>query len=290
MYRIKTPASTSNLSAGFDVLGLALDMYNCFEVELSEKDTLIDVEKKYNNEDNLFLKAYHTGMKYIGIDDHIKARFSYDVPIERGLGSSSTLIVGGLMAASLLHEGRLSKDDIFQLASKMEGHPDNVAPCLYGGFSASCLEDGKFYTHHLEIDKSFRFTVFIPDFAISTAQARGILPSEYDRSAVVHNTSKAIYLIEAMRNGNIELLKKCYDEDIHEPFRQTLIYDFANLKELFEKDSDGVLFISGSGSTCFGISNKPVSDDLIDRISKFEHNWQIREVHVDFKGAVGDEI
>lgn len=290
MYRIKAPASTSNLSAGFDVLGLALDIYNCFKVESGDKDTLINVEERYNNEDNLFLRAYHLGTEHLGIHDHIKAEFSYDVPIERGLGSSSTLIVGGLMAASVLHENRLDKDEIFQLASKMEGHPDNAAPCIYGGFTASSIVEDKFYTHHLEIDKSYHFTVFIPDFAVSTAKARSILPAQYERSAIVRNTSKAIYLIEALRNGDMELLKRCYDEDVHEPYRQSLISEFTELKELFEKDCDGVLFISGSGSTCFGISKRSISKNLEEKIGKLEHEWQIKEVNVDYKGVSVDEI
>ncbi len=290
MYRIKAPASTSNLSAGFDVLGLALDIYNRFTVELSDKDMLINVEDRFNNEDNLFLKAYHAGTSHLSISDHIKAVFSYDVPIERGLGSSSTLIVGGLMAASVLHENRLSKDEIFQLASKIEGHPDNAAPCIYGGFTASSVADGRYYTQKLQIDKDFHFTIFIPDFAVSTAKAREILPSQYERAAIVHNTAKAIYLIEALRNGDLKLLKKCYDEDVHEPYRQNLIDEFAVLKELFEKDSDGVLFISGSGSTCFGISRKSVSKQLIERINKLQHEWQIKEVNIDHKGVDVDEI
>ena len=290
MYRIKAPASTSNLSAGFDVLGLALDIYNRFTVELSDKDMLINVEDRFNNEDNLFLKAYHTGTSHLGISDHIKAVFSYDVPIERGLGSSSTLIVGGLMAASVLHENRLSKDEIFQLASKIEGHPDNAAPCIYGGFTASSVADGRYYTQKLQIDKDYHFTIFIPDFAVSTAKAREILPSRYERAAIVHNTAKAIYLIEALRNGDLKLLKKCYDKDVHEPYRQNLIDEFAVLKELFEKDSDGVLFISGSGSTCFGISRKSASKQLIERINKLKHEWQIKEVNIDHKGVDIDEI
>ena len=290
MYRIKAPASTSNLSAGFDVLGLALDIYNCFDVELCDKDILLNVKDVYNNQDNLFLKAYHKGLDYLNINDHIRASFSYDVPIERGLGSSSTLIVAGLTAASVLHQNRLDKDEIFELASQMEGHPDNVAPCIYGGFTASSSDDRKFYTHQLKISEDYRFTVFIPDFAVSTAKARAILPNQYERSVIVHNTSKAIYLIEALRNGDIKLLKKCYDEDVHEPYRQGLIDEFKEVKTIFEKDSDGVLFISGSGSTCFGISKRSVSEDLVNKINNLEHKWQIKEVHVDYEGVNAHEI
>ena len=92
MHIIKVPASTSNLSVGFDILGLAFNIYNT-----SDKDRLINVEEQYNNSDNLFLKAYREGLKKIGTDDHVRVYMKYDVPIERGLGSSSTLIVGGLM-------------------------------------------------------------------------------------------------------------------------------------------------------------------------------------------------
>lgn len=290
MYRIQVSASTSNLSAGFDILGLALNIYNTFDVELSEKNILINVEDKYNNENNLFLQAYKKGIDYLGIQDHIRVTFNYDIPIERGLGSSSSLIVAGLMSASVLHDGKLSKDEIFQLASQMEGHPDNAAPCVYGGFTASIIEDGKFYTHNIQIDDGYYFYVFIPDFAISTSEARSILPKSFETKTLVSNSAKAIYLIEALKTGNLELLKKCYDQNVHEPYRKKLIYEFDELKNIFIKDTDGVFFISGSGSTCFGIARKKCSDNLLNEIKKLKHNWIIREVQVDYKGVSAYEI
>lgn len=290
MYRIQVPASTSNLSAGFDILGLALNIYNTFDVELSEKNILINVEDKYNNENNLFLQAYKKGIDYLGIQDHIRVTFNYDIPIERGLGSSSSLIVAGLMAASVLHDSKLSKDEIFQLASQMEGHPDNAAPCIYGGFTASIIEDGKFYTHNIQIDDGYYFYVFIPDFAISTSEARFILPKSFETKTLVSNSAKAIYLIEALKTGNLELLKKCYDQNVHEPYRKKLIYEFDELKNIFIKDTDGVFFISGSGSTCFGIARKKCSNNLLNEIKKLKHNWIIREVQVDYKGVSAYEI
>ena len=170
MLSIKTSASTSNLGPGFDCLGLALNLYNHFEVELSDKDKLINVEEQYNNPDNLFLKAYHKAMELIGKDDHVTVSFDCQVPTSRGLGSSSTLIVGGITAASALHDNALSRDQIFQLASQMEGHPDNASPCVFGAFQASMKkDDGNFIHYPLSFHPELILTVFIPDFEVETS-------------------------------------------------------------------------------------------------------------------------
>ena len=290
MHIIKVPASTSNLSVGFDILGLAFNIYNTFDVELSDKDRLINVEEQYNNSDNLFLKAYREGLKKIGTDDHVRVYMKYDVPIERGLGSSSTLIVGGLMAASVLHNNCLSKDEIFELAAKMEGHPDNAAPCVYGGFIASLKDGNEYITHNLKIDESYRFAVFVPDFAVSTQKARSILPVDYKRQSIVNNSAKAIYLSEALRTGDMELLKKCYDEDVHESFRKQLIDEFEEVKKLYIEDTDGVFFISGSGSTCLGISKKDFSKDFEEKLSHLNNKWEAKKVRIDYDGATAYEI
>ena len=289
MLSIKTSASTSNLGPGFDCLGMALDLFNHFEVELSDHDELINVEAQYNNPDNLFLKAYHKAMELIGKDDHVRVCFDCEVPTSRGLGSSSTLIVGGITAASALHDNALSRDQIFQLASKMEGHPDNASPCVFGGFQASMKrEDGTFIHHSLSIHPEFVLTVFIPDFEVETAKARAILPDSYTRQIAAANGAKAILTVKAMENGDLDLLKEAAKDEIHEPYRKTLIHEFAEVEKIFKENTNGVLLISGSGSTLLGISLNTFT--AYDKIEDLKHKWQAKQVGVHHKGVEVYEI
>lgn len=285
--RIRTSSSTSNLGPGFDCLGLALNIYNYFDVHLSDTDILLNIEDIYNNKDNLFLQAYRQGIKYLGIDDHIKASFDCDVPVARGLGSSSTLIVGGLFAASVLHGNVLSKQEIFQLASEMEGHPDNAAPCVFGGFCASFTNiKGQFITRQLSFSDSLKMSVFIPDFEVKTETARVILPDTYTRKVTVNNSSKAIMTVKALQDGDINLLKECAIDEIHEPYRKTLIDEYEIIKEIYQKDTDGVLLISGSGSTCIGISDSYINKDALHKIKRLKHNWRGMNVKTESKGVI----
>ncbi len=284
--RIRTSASTSNLGPGFDCLGLALNIYNYFDVHLSDTDILLNIDEEYNNEDNLFLQAYRQGIKYLGINDHISVSFDCDVPVARGLGSSSTLIVGGLFAASVLHSNALSKQEIFQLASQMEGHPDNAAPCVFGGFCASFSDrNGNYITRPLPFSDNLKMSVFIPDFEVKTETARAILPKSYPKNITVNNSAKAIMTVKALQDGDLDLLRECAIDEIHEPYRRSLIDEYDEIKEMYQKGSDGVLLISGSGSTLIGISNRYISMDAVNRINSLKHNWHKKDVSIETEGA-----
>ena len=286
MLRIKTCASTSNLGPGFDCLGLALNIYNYFDVEINEKDELINVEDRYNTPDNLFLTSYHKACTTFGVDDHIRVRFNCDIPVSRGLGSSSSLITGAIKAASVLHGNCLSDEEIFQMVSKIEGHPDNAAPCVYGGFNASFVDSNNaFHNIRMNFSDEFRLAVFIPNFEVSTAKARSILPDSYSRQIAVNNASKAILTVHALENGDLDLLKEVARDEIHEPYRKKLIHEFDELQKIYQEDTDGVLLISGSGSTCFGIARKELSASGINKLSDLKHNWNYRPVSISHKGA-----
>lgn len=280
MLTIKAPASSANLGPGFDCLGLSLDLYNTFEVETCKQDILENVEDRFNNADNLFLRSYHYGMEKIGKEDGIHAIFHCDIPVSRGLGSSASMIVAGLCAASALHEDALSDNEIFQYASILEGHPDNAAPCYYGGLTASTIYQGRYVSHKLELNDNWFFTVFIPDFEVSTEEARAILPESYPRAVAAANGGYALYMTEGLRTGSLSLLQVGARDALHEPYRKQLIAGFDDLKKRTEKECNGVFLISGSGSTCILISRKPVSDHLKEEIQQdTEHTWEIKELH-----------
>lgn len=284
MVKLRVPATSANVGPGFDCLGIAWNIYNTFDVELSDKDELTGVKAKYNNPDNLFLQAYHAGCEAAGIHDFIKADFRTGIPVSRGLGSSAALIVGGLLSASLLHDNCLSKEEIFALAAKMEGHPDNVAPAVFGGMTACTKTSDGFCHTSLPLHEDWCFTAFIPDFEVSTEQARNILPCSYPRETAVNNGAKGILLCDALRTGNMELLAAAATDEIHEPYRKTLIPGFDELKEIVTKDSGGVLLISGSGSTCLSIAKHRLSADAAIKIHNMK--WEIKDVRPDFQGGV----
>lgn len=283
MITIKTPATSANVGPGFDCFGLALNIFNTFEVELSDETKLENVEERFNNEDNLFLKAYRRGCEAMHVKDNIHVIFHTDIPVSRGLGSSSSLIVGGLLAANALHNHSLDQDLLLYLSSMMEGHPDNVAPCLKGGMTASYEHSGTYFTTKLELHPSLKFTVFIPDFEVSTEKARAILPDSYPREIAAKNSSHAALMVEALRQGSLSLLKVASEDFIHEPYRKQLIDEFDELKDIVS--DTGVLLISGSGSTCIMISKKSLTESQLSQIKNLKHNWIVKESGVCEKGS-----
>ena len=280
MILLKAPATSANLGPGFDCFGLALDIYNTFEVEISDEDILENVEDRFNNKDNIFLQAYHLGCRELGVKDHIHAIFHCDIPVSRGLGSSASLIVGGLMACRVLHDNELTFDTIFQLASALEGHPDNAAPCLFGGFCACMKTDDRYITRKLNFHDSWNITALIPDFESSTLAARKTLPATYDRNIAASNTAHAVLMCEALENRDIRLLRKAAEDQFHEPYRKKLIPGYEKVKKIVTSDTDGVFLISGSGSACLVISHRPLSSEAIDRLNMIEgHHWEAYTVH-----------
>lgn len=283
MITIKTPATSANIGPGFDSFGLAVDLYNTFDVEVSNTDILENVEERFQNPDNLFLKAYHRGCKAIGIEDYVHAIFHTNIPVSRGLGSSSSLIVAGIYASNALHNNPLTIDEIFQLAASIEGHPDNVAPCIFGGMTISTKASKAYITHCLDIHPDWKYTLLIPDFETSTQEARKVLPLTYPRDVVVENIAHASLMIEALRQKDFPLLQIAAIDKIHEPYRKQLIHEFDAVQNII--DNEGVLFISGSGSTCLLISKDPLALEKKAKIHTLQHNWNIIEVALAKKGT-----
>ena len=275
MIRIKVPATSANLGPGFDCLGIALGLYNTFEVEESKELVLEGVEERFCNEDNLFVKAYRTA----GGSGNIHVKFNYDIPISRGLGSSATLYTGGVLAYQLLNHC-LDPQKLFKIVCDLEGHPDNAAPSVFGGLTASMRGTNGWITHSIPLNETLRFTVFIPDVEISTEEARASLPESYPRKVAAANGGKAILMSEALRCGDIDLLRQAAADQIHEPYRRKLIPNFDIVKKTVEYDTGGALVISGSGSTCLLISDHPLSDPAALKIMILPEHWSIQELPV----------
>ena len=275
MISIRVPATSANLGPGFDCLGLALGLYNTFEVEPSDTMVYEGVDEKYQNEDNLFVKAFRTA----GGRENIHVKFTYDVPISRGLGSSATLYTGGVLAYQLLHRC-LDPDKLFSIVSDLEGHPDNAAPSVFGGLTASMKSPRGWITHAIPLNATLRFTVLIPDVKISTEEARAILPESYPRKVAASNSARAILTAEALRTGDMDLLKQAATDQLHEPYRRKLIPNFDVVKQIIDREDAGALVISGSGSTCLLIGDRPLSSFAGVQIMTLPDHWAVQELPV----------
>lgn len=294
MVKVKVPATTANMGPGFDALGMALSLYNYIEIIETQDENEVFVESQkldVTDEDNLIYQAIKKTYERLG---EICGNFNInvykcEVPMSRGLGSSATCIVGGILAANEMLGNKLTSQDMLEIANEMEGHPDNVAPALLGGMISSVQEDGKVYYSKVNVPSNISCGVMVPDFKVSTNEARGVLPTTYSREDCVFNISRASLFISALNNGELETLRAVVKDRIHEPYRGKLIPNIENIFNASKNLGGLCEFISGSGSTLLAFvsdDNKNYLESMKDFLDKLDNNWTIQLIKPDFKGAV----
>ena len=293
MIRVIVPATSANLGPGFDSLGIALNIYNEYEFELKESKGLFfeGFEEEFQNEDNIIFMAIKKvfdkyDFKFNGIRIKI---IKQDIPISRGLGSSSSCIVAGLIGAFALMNMEINRDEILSLAVDIEGHPDNVCPAIFGGLVSTIMVDNKKPLYNcVEVKDGIKFIALIPRFKLSTEKARAILPKEVLFGDCIYNVGRAALLISCFSNGNYALLKEATKDRIHERFRSKLI---DNFDKVYNKSLElGALscFLSGAGPTLIAIvDNKDISfvSNFTNFMKEQNINWDIKELKIDKHGA-----
>lgn len=288
MVRVTVPASTANIGPGFDTLGLALNLYNEYIFEEIDEGLVIEgCPEIYRNNKNLvytsFLRAAEKmGKKVKGL----KITVNSQIPVARGLGSSSACIVGGVFGANALYHGGLSKDDLFKIAVAIEGHPDNIAPCVYGGLTASIVEKEVPYSVQYDISDKLKFCALIPNFETSTKEARKILPKKVDFSDAVFNVSRVSVLLKALEEGKMDIISVALRDKLHQMQRATLIHECDDVTAICIADGSRAIFISGSGPTLMNISlDEKFNEKIKDGISKLKYNWEIKMLETDKEGV-----
>lgn len=262
MYQISVCATSANVCIGFDVLGLALDLKNHFYFEKSDCFEYEGFDECYCNSDNLLVKAYCFLFEKQGKEiQPVKITIQGKIPIARGLGSSSSLIVAGIFAANHFLNSPYTKDELFQFCCLLEGHPDNVAPAIYGGLVATLHNSKDYEGICLPVSSKLKCYLIIPEFEVSTEFARGVLPSKLSYQQVVNNLSRIIHLPKAFEDGDLALLCKLFKDELHEPYRSTLIPEYQRYF-MFARESGLPLSISGSGSSMILFSNKSIDENL----------------------------
>ena len=260
IFEVSVPATTGNLGPGFDCLGAALSLYNRFEFSLADRLTITasgeGADKVERDETNLVYQGI--AKFYQHIDRKIPAiAFHTDtaIPLSRGLGSSATAIVGGIFGANLLAGSPLDRMELLDLAIAMEGHPDNVAPAMLGGcqLMASNQADGWEFCD-LQWHQDIAIAVAIPDFELSTAEARKVLPKQFSMHDAVFNASHLALLTHGIQTGNASWLKAGLQDRLHQPYRQSLITGMADVQAAAIAAGAYGMVISGAGPTLLSLA------------------------------------
>ena len=276
---IKVPATSANLGVGFDCLGLALNLYNKYQFEEASDFILEGFEEEYSK-DNLVLSSYKRLFSEID-KDPIKVKITQlenNIPCCRGLGSSASCIVAGVIGANFMLGNIYNIDELIDFASMIEGHPDNVLPCFLGGLTSGLSDMGEIIYTKYDVSNKLFFKLLIPNFSLATSVARGALPSEVCFKEAMDNLAKAVSLPLLLSQGDFKALKVATRGGIHEKYRYPLI-DGAE-KLVYEiTDEDNIVLISGAGPTLLVISQ---NDNDIELNNK---DWKVVKVKIDKRGV-----
>ena len=254
---VRVPGTSANCGPGFDCLGLAATIYNYLDLTLIRSNKIIVESKGVGSENiprgrkNLTWQAVQRLLREVGREDEFKGaiiRTRNNVPISRGLGSSSTAIVAGLTAANAILGSPLDKHKLLKLATEIEGHPDNVAPAIFGGFTVSVMNQGEVQTFSFLPRIKLKLVVAVPDFELSTRLARKVLPRSVPMKDAIFNISRASMLIAALVEGREDLLPLAFDDALHQPYRKKLVPGMEAVFEAAKKAGAFGAAISGAGS------------------------------------------
>ena len=230
--KVRVPGTSANCGPGFDCLGVACTIYNELELTLLEEERL-DIEITGDgaenipvDERNIVWRSIQKLLERAGKAQEYKGaviRMNNGVPLSRGLGSSATAIVGGLKAANECLGNPFTNRDLLQMATEIEGHPDNVAPAIFGGFTISIVRNGKPECFSLMPKLPVKLVVTVPDFFLPTKAARAVLPAEVPMKDAVFKIGRAAMLTAALCKGNKSFLRSVFDDALHQPYRAKLI-------------------------------------------------------------------
>ncbi len=292
---VTAPASTSNLGPGFDCLGLALGLRNELTLELHDASgpPIVEIEgagadSLPTGEANMLVRAARMSLPS-PLPGRLVFKARNRVPLARGLGSSAAAIVSGLWAgAHLIGTLRRSEDELEQLAVGLEGHPDNIAPCVHGGLTASLVVDGRARAQRLGVHQSLSAVVCIPDFELSTKKARSVLPETVFRDDAVFNASRALLLVRALESGHVARLPELMKDRLHQPYRAKLVPGLEDaLTAAVEAGAAGAS-LSGSGPTVFAFvegRNAAVGEAMVRAFHKHGVNSRWLSLQVDHQGV-----
>jgi len=289
---ISIPASTANLGPGFDSIGIALDKYLELEVELGSVWKIINLTGNLpdiqNPQDHLIVQAAEKTAELHGFSlPPCIVRLKSEIPLARGMGSSASAIVAGIELANQIMELHLTAQDKLKVATLIEGHPDNSAASIYGGFTISSnAENGEinvFHANHIEAS----FVLFIPNFELKTAKARQVLPDSYSRKEAAQASAMANLLTAAFLSQAFEQAGTYMEQDLfHEPYRLDLIPQSKEIKITAKQAGAYGTCISGAGPTLLSLVEKGTEQEFISKLKGHFTDFDLVAIPMNRTGIV----
>lgn len=277
--KVKIPATTANCGPGFDSIGIACTFYN--ELEITELDT-DEIQLEVTGEgqgtipathDNIVCRAMYKVFERVGYTcKGIRLKMHNRIPLARGLGSSAAAIVGGLFAANEISGSKLTRHDLFEMATELEGHPDNVAPAIFGGITISMMEGNQPSYLRFMPPKPLYMIVAIPRFRLATKKARSVLPKEVPHEDAVFNLSRTAMLVTALSQGKYNYLTQALEDRLHQPYRLPLIKGMEDVVTLAKEAGAYGCVISGAGPSLIAFAEKNPDDIGQAMVKGFNQN------------------
>ena len=283
--KIRVPATSANLGPGFDSCGVALDRYLFVEVIEESNEWLVEHElgpEVPNDQENLLLK---TALELVPDLPPHHLKMTSDIPITRGLGSSSSVIVAGIELANRLGNLGLTQESKAALATKLEGHPDNVAPAIFGDLVIASAVDGQVdVVRHYFPD--CKIIAVIPRQPLSTEKARHVLPSEVPFKEAVAASSIANVMVAALMTGNLPVAGQMMEKDrFHEKYRSQLVPHLAVIRELAHEEGAYGCFLSGAGPTVLVLTPENRCQKIQQLLNALELDAAVEVLAVDREGV-----
>lgn len=283
--RITVPATSANVGPGFDSVGIAVTRYLTIDVLEAQENWWIEHdlgEEIPSDEDNLLLQ---TALQVAADLPPHRLKMTSEVPLARGLGSSSSVIVAGIELANQLGKLALSDEDKLEIATKIEGHPDNVAPAIFGNLVVASYVDQQ--TNHLVLPfPECALVAFVPNYELKTSDSRNVLPSEWTYKEAVAASSIANVAIAALAKGDLRVAGKAIEADrFHERYRQQLVAEFPQVKDIAHQHEAYATYLSGAGPTIMTLLPVEHAEAFAKDLESKGLNAQVFSLKIDTTGV-----
>ncbi len=283
--KIIVPATSANVGPGFDSVGIAVSKYLTIDVLEAQENWWIEHdlgEEIPNDKENLLLQ---TALQVVADLPPHRLKMTSEVPLARGLGSSSSVIVAGIELANQLGKLALSDEDKLEIATKIEGHPDNVAPAIFGNLVVASYVDQQ--TNHLVLSfPECALVAFVPNYELKTSDSRNVLPSEWTYKEAVAASSIANVAIAALAKGDLRVAGKAIEADrFHERYRQQLVAEFPQVKEVAHQHDAYATYLSGAGPTIMTLLPVEHAKSFAKDLESKGLNGQVFSLKIDTTGV-----
>jgi len=292
---VRVPATSANMGPGYDCLGMAVDLWNEITVERADKFEIVafgeGAEQMPLDETNLMVVGAKAAFEAAGKElPPLKYTARQEIPYARGLGSSSAAIVAGTIAGLVLAGHTLpcwGSEALLQIAATIEGHPDNVAPVIYGGIQMGIHNGTRWETERVPIPAGMQLVMFIPDVVGKTSTARGVLGPEVSRDEAAYNIGRVAWLVHALCTGNLDNLKNGVEDQMHQPQRGEHLYPFLYpMIEAAEKAGASCAYLSGAGPTVMALTSG-ASGDIFTQREKERTDSNVAKALIDVSEQYG---